>query len=73
MVFTLLSQFQLLFASLEQLSINETSPQRCRLWNETRSRGPGFGDFKTNLLEDVPVLIEVGTEEYEMLDCFITI
>jgi hypothetical protein len=43
------------------------------LWNETRSRGPGFGDFKTKVLEDVPVLIEVGTEEYKMLDCFITI
>jgi hypothetical protein len=43
------------------------------LWDETRSRGPGFDDFKTTVLKDVPVLIEVRTDEYEMLDRFNTI
>jgi hypothetical protein len=43
------------------------------LWDETRSRGPGFDDLETAVLKDVPVLIKVRTDEYEMLDRFITI
>ncbi len=43
------------------------------MWDETRSRGPGFDDLDTTVLKDVPVLIEVRTDEYEMLDRFITI
>ncbi len=43
------------------------------MWDETRSRGPRFDDLETTLLKDVPVLIEVRTDEYEMLDRFITI
>jgi len=43
------------------------------LWDETRSRGPGFDDLETTVLKNVPVLIEVRTYEYEMLDRFITI
>ena len=43
------------------------------MWGETRSGGPGFDDLETTVLKDVPLLIEVRADEYEMLDRFITI
>ncbi len=38
------------------------------MWDETWSKRPGFDDLETTVLKDVPVFIEVRTDEYEMLD-----